>query len=504
MKVILCSRASVLAKIQAEMVGAALLKACPDVEVLYHLKDAAADVDKVSSLISMSKGSFTVDLTNMLKNKEVDCVVHSWKDLPLEITDGTELCATLPRADMRDLVLFEKSRIDARPKVLRILSSSPRRAYNLESFLLQALPYKPEKIEFLPVRGNIPTRLRKLHTGDATHGVCDALVVAKAALDRILVPVHEQFVPASEEVRALLAFMRFMVIPLSISPCAPAQGAVAVEICSDRKDLKALFSKINCSETFRSVERERSILKRYGGGCHQKIGVACFERPYGRVTITKGATDQGEILDSHVLDRLQEERAPQVALGKSWPFDAAPTDQLETKRITREFDAAQISDAKALWVSQAAALPLEVAVSPETLVSCAGVSTWKKLAARGVWVHSCADGLGERESLKLEALAPHVQTWLKLAHDKSDGAATYTVEHSLPQSLEQYTHFFWRSGTQFLAAVQKFPEIVAKFHGCGVGNSYHLIKEELDKRESGASKRLWACLSEEAWKKEIQ
>src|SRR5690606_35858410 len=110
-----------------------------------------------------------------------DLVVHSWKDLPTEERPGTEVVATLEREDMRDVLLIKKSSLSSLNHV-RIFSSSPRRAYNLKSFLAWALPQPVSEVEFVNVRGNVPTRLRKLRD---TQDI-DGLIVAKAALDRML------------------------------------------------------------------------------------------------------------------------------------------------------------------------------------------------------------------------------------------------------------------------------------------------------------------------------
>ena len=91
------------------------------------------------------------------------------------------MAATLERADPRDVLLVRRDVVAARPRTITILSSSPRRSWLLEQALPELWPWRVEAFQFAPVRGNIATRLARLIEGRG-----DALVVAKAALDRLL------------------------------------------------------------------------------------------------------------------------------------------------------------------------------------------------------------------------------------------------------------------------------------------------------------------------------
>src|SRR5690606_23889604 len=105
---------------------------------------------------SLEKGVFTQDFHQGLVEKTYDLVVHSWKDLPTEERVGTEVVATLPRADVRDVLLVKRSALAAiqQKKSIRVFSSSPRRVYNLTDFLKWALPMPLQNVEFVGVRGN--------------------------------------------------------------------------------------------------------------------------------------------------------------------------------------------------------------------------------------------------------------------------------------------------------------------------------------------------------------
>jgi hydroxymethylbilane synthase len=199
---------------------------------------------------------------------------------------GTIISATIDRADLRDLLIFKKQSITK--KNISLLTSSPRRKENLSSFLLKALPSKPEEIQFMDIRGNILTRIKKLMESDA-----DGLVMAKAAIDRIIKDESRNFLKEKEEVLNYFKDLNWMVLPLSENPAAPAQGALAIETRSDDEETIEILNKINNSEVFRSVEKERAILKKYGGGCHQKIGVSHQLLDVGEILNLKGETEDG-------------------------------------------------------------------------------------------------------------------------------------------------------------------------------------------------------------------
>ena len=94
-----------------------------------------------------------------------------------------------------------------------------------------------------------------------------------------------------------------MVIPLSLNPCAPGQGAIAIEVNSKREDIIELIKKINHNETYSQVAEEREILQNYGGGCHQKIGVSIEDKFFGKILTIKGPTEEGlEIEKREIID----------------------------------------------------------------------------------------------------------------------------------------------------------------------------------------------------------
>ena len=120
----------------------------------------------------------------------------------------------MKRGDIRDILFLKRNSFDEyNNKNIKILTSSPRRSYNFSNFLNSLLPFEPKEIIFEDVRGNIPTRLNKLVTGD-----CDGLIVAKAAIDRLVQDGSEEI---SNYIKNLINDLFWMIAPVSLNPSAP-------------------------------------------------------------------------------------------------------------------------------------------------------------------------------------------------------------------------------------------------------------------------------------------
>jgi hydroxymethylbilane synthase len=474
MRLVLAARRSELARIQAYQVGQALTQANQQVQIDYSFHESLGDRNQNDPLWQMpEKGVFTQDLREGLLEGRYDLAVHSWKDLAIEDDGTTEIAATLPRADMRDLLLVRADRwqeVKATGR-LTILTSSPRRSYNLDQFLRRAMPADINELVFEPVRGNVPTRVRKMWQPGA-----DALVVAKAAIDRLLQTSQAEFAETQAELRKALTECLWMVLPLRANPTAPAQGALAVEIKRDRTELHDLLASINCAETLDCVERERAILSSYGGGCHQKIGANVLRRPYGRIVFLQGLTGDGTVLSDASLQPAQP-RPDRVSKSNMWPLDRAEADW-----FVREPLSVSIPDAP-LWISKADALPKDADLPPARLVWASGLKTWERLAKRGIWVNGCAEGLGENESTGVETLANTSVDWVKLTHADApsvNGMRVLPAYRLIPKGegpkLDGKRYFFWTSGSSFERALQLHPEIRSRTHFCGPGNTQRALE----------------------------
>jgi hydroxymethylbilane synthase len=502
----IAARKSDLARIQAYEVAEALQKIFPDLSIEFHFSQSLGDKNLQDPLWQMpEKGVFTRDLQQALIEGSCDLVVHSWKDLPVEGFDLTEVAATLVRREMRDVLLLKK---DSRKRFssgaaqpLKILSSSPRRAHNLGILLPELLPFKPSALEFVPVRGNVGTRIEKLIHGDG-----DGLIVAGAALDRLLAPPRNfepQLLESAQALKAKMADLRWMLLPLKENPTAAAQGALAIEVLRSRKDVKALLSRINHPETFSSVTRERTILKTYGGGCHQKLGISVLTKKFGEVLSTRGL-DERDGTPIHRWEMVSQ--APPVASpvepSEILPLKPEDSSFFRRKPIALEWPA----DADAFFISRADAMPdsWETEKLQSKILWASGLQTWKKLAERGLWIHGSAEGLGE--TIPRFALIPEAARWLKLSHregaDSIPLLPTYELAPKAPEESPRFSnkkHYFWMSASAFERALQLDPSILRAEHACGPGNTF----ERLQKHVQRDGLKLRLCLDFDSWKQSL-
>lgn len=488
MRLRLLSRASQLARLQAALVSRALAGAHPQLEIVYVTRASSGDRDLSSPLWQMAdKGAFTADLSSAIASGEADLVVHSWKDLPIEPPAGTRIAGTLERADPRDVLIVRRAVVEERPSTLTVLSSSPRRGYLLTDVLPGLLPWRVESVRSEPVRGNIETRLRKLVEGEA-----HALVMAKAALDRLL-SFGGPFGETARTLGGYLAECHWMVLPMKEFPWAAAQGALAIEVSDTRPDIAEMVVAISHVPTWNAVSLERTILAARGGGCHQALGAAVVEREFGRVTSVRARGETGDDEQCWTLEPRTPVRMPPATAARIWP---RADESVTVSR--RALDAERPDVSKGLWVARAEALPASWAPSPETLVWAAGSSTWRRLASAGVWVHGCADGLGEDERPLVDALAGRPVSWTRLTHRTAARAgetATYEVDPSLPDDLTDRTHFYWTSGQLFLRAVERWPVLRGAWHASGPGRTRQVIADTIGAGRAG----VW--LDRESWER---
>ena len=244
------SRKSNLAIIQAQQVGEKIQEYFPFIKIEYFQKKTSGDTDLKTPLSEMAtSGVFTDDLRNDLMTNKCDLAVHSWKDLPLDLGPDTILAGTLKRADQRDILFIKKNSQKQihKNKIIKILSSSPRRIYNLKPFIINYLPFDLNEIKFENIRGNIPSRFKKFLEGKA-----DGLVMAKAAVDRLLNNNIKKFNKTSEIIKKNIDQCLWTVTPLSQNPTSPGQGALGIEVLKNNKKLIKIIKKISDQDTLDS------------------------------------------------------------------------------------------------------------------------------------------------------------------------------------------------------------------------------------------------------------
>lgn len=230
---------------QARIVQAAFEDAGLACELVTFKTVGDKKLDEPLSAIG-AKGLFTHELETALSKGKVDCCVHSLKDLPTESPEGLELGAILEREDPRDvLVVNSVTQADSLmsiPAGSRIGTSSLRRR-------AQLLTIRPD-LEVAELRGNVPTRLRKVDQGQV-----HAAILAAAGLIRLNAQQHiTQFLESPDWLPAA------------------GQGAIAVQIRSDDEEMRELLRPLHHAPTDIAVRAERAFLSALEGGCQVPIG----------------------------------------------------------------------------------------------------------------------------------------------------------------------------------------------------------------------------------------
>ena len=499
MKIRVLSRKSDLAVIQAHEFGDYLRAKYQEIEIDYITKSTSGDKDLTTPLSEMpSEGVFTNDLRDELINKKCDLIVHSWKDLPIEVGDKTIISSTLKRADKRDILFIKKNKANNKDSI-SILCSSPRRKYNIENFVKNYLPKKYNTINFNNIRGNIPTRFKKF----LDDSVNDGFIVAKAAIDRILLNQIPKFQELKIELKNYIDQCFWTIVPLSINPCSPGQGALAIETRIDDKNLNSILADINFKKDFDNVLSERKILKGYGGGCHQKIGVSYINHKHGIVVSKKGEDENGNHFEDWYLKPNKKNNTMLENKNGIYPENLNNYKIFERKQVNHSSDKISTLKNKCIFISRLSALPKEANINSENIVWSSGLKTWKELISKGIWVNGSADGLGEDFENDISALTNF--SWIKLTHKDApisninDRIITYELEKiDFEININEKKHFYWMSSSAFKYTLEKYPELKERYHYCGPGNTYNEIYTIL-----GNNKNLYVELSYDSWKKKI-
>jgi hydroxymethylbilane synthase len=240
MKLVIGTRSSKLALAQSHLMRDALLAAHADLEVTLEHITTRGDIilDRPLSAIG-DKGLFITEIEEAMRVGQVDIAVHSAKDLPAELPSDMILVAFPRRADARDaLVSRHGQRLMGLPEGACVGTSSLRRACQLRHI-------RPD-LQIVDLRGNVDTRLRKLHEGQY-----DAIVLAAAGLERLGL-LHEvsEFLDPAE-----------LMIP------AVSQGIIAIEARTGDDAIHTLLAALDDPAARCMALAERAFLAHIGGGC---------------------------------------------------------------------------------------------------------------------------------------------------------------------------------------------------------------------------------------------
>jgi hydroxymethylbilane synthase len=239
--VILGTRGSKLALTQAETCAEKLRAAGLSVEVRTIKTTSEHHPDLPLSVIDQ-RDVFTRQLDEALLLEEIDLAVHSAKDVPTEVPEGIVLAAITERHDPSDVLVSDRGYdVDSLPEEAVVATSSLRRR-------AQLLHHRPD-LRMVGIRGNVDTRVRKMREGQA-----DALVLARAGLERLGLDVPQK------------------IIPVEIMLPAVGQGALAVATLEDHPLRGTINETLNHEPTARAVRAERAMLNALEGGCRVPVG----------------------------------------------------------------------------------------------------------------------------------------------------------------------------------------------------------------------------------------
>ena len=258
----LATRSSAQARTQAEVVAQAITKATGN-EVELVFVETLGDINKDQPLHQIGgQGIFVKEVQQAVLRGDADIAVHSAKDLPSQATDGLVVAAWCARRDAGD-ALIGKSLDDLEPNASVATGSVRRRA--------QLVAVRPD-LNFIELRGNIPTRLDKIPTSGS-------IVMAIAALEVLgLTDRITQRLPVSDFVPMV------------------GQGCVAVE-CRDGDDaVQDAVRSIDDQSTRYALEVERAFLAELGAGCSMPVGAYVDEQGVLRTFMATGPN----ITDRHV------------------------------------------------------------------------------------------------------------------------------------------------------------------------------------------------------------
>ncbi len=249
------TRGSELALAQTHQAIAALQAAVPGLECRIQIISTAGDqrtdipLHQVNAATGTGdKGVFIAAIEEALAAGEIDCAVHSLKDMPGVLDARFELAAVLPREEIQDVLVVKTE--SATPV---IATGSVRRAHMVHTYWQGAA-------RTVPVRGNVATRLRKLIENPEV----TATLLARAGLNRL--GYHRD----SFEINGTT--LRVTGLPVEQFPPALGQGAIALECRRDDAATTALLAKVNHEPTYRCISCERAFLNLLQADCSVPVG----------------------------------------------------------------------------------------------------------------------------------------------------------------------------------------------------------------------------------------
>ncbi|MEO6969655.1 MAG: hydroxymethylbilane synthase [Chthoniobacterales bacterium] len=247
-RITLGSRGSDLARAQTRLVEQALREAWPNLEVAMEIIRTSGDESALGAPITDRKagrkGLFTREIEKKLLVRRIDVAVHSAKDLPSERRDDLEVRATLPRAATEDVLITRTGAgLTSLAEGSVLATGSVRRQRQLGWI-------RPD-LQIVDLRGNVPTRLRKLRENESWSGI----ILARAGLERLGLKVEGEILSPDDFVPA------------------GGQGVIALQVRSDDARVQEVIDAINERETHLCLRAEFEFLRLLDGDCDSPVGV---------------------------------------------------------------------------------------------------------------------------------------------------------------------------------------------------------------------------------------
>lgn len=247
-KIVIGTRASILALAQTKLVAGMIRERFPHIEVEWKEIITKGDKDLRTNWNNSNtslKSLFTKEIEKELLDGTIHMAVHSMKDMPAVSPEGL-ICGAIPlREDNRDvLITRDGKKLSELPEGSVIGTSSLRRTMSIKELR--------NDITIKPIRGNIHTRLGKLDSGEF-----DGILLALAGLKR-----------TGMEERATEIFEIDDFVP------APAQGSLHIQCREDNTEIREVLDTLNDEDSKVVVEAEREFSRIFDGGCHTPMGCA--------------------------------------------------------------------------------------------------------------------------------------------------------------------------------------------------------------------------------------
>lgn len=285
----IATRQSALAMWQTEFVKGRLESVHPGLEVKIVGITTRGDSIQDRPLVEVGgKGLFVKELENALLNETADIAVHSMKDVPMDLLAEMEIPVICKREDPRDaFVSNQYSNLEALPRAATVGTSSVRRRSQISALRAD--------LQFMDLRGNVDTRLRKLDEGQYS-----AIILAVAGLIR-------------------LGWANRITAALSVEACIPSagQGAVGIECRTGDLRVKQLITSLNHGDTFTAVACERALSRRLQASC--QVPVAAYAQlSNGKLHVNGmvASLDGKKVLKANLHGQADEAESLGVALAE--------------------------------------------------------------------------------------------------------------------------------------------------------------------------------------------